>query len=91
LKENDGLTAELNRFSDDLVLLCPALVSHAVLLLTVFFLQGQPLMCFTAGTELGLMLAGSKCSERRWLSDCASVHPLSLERLFCSHSLELLY
>lgn len=52
------------------VLLCPALVSHPVLLLTVFFLQGQLLICFTAGTELGLMLGGSKRSERSWLSDC---------------------
>lgn len=61
--------AELSCFSDA-VLLCPALVSHPVLLLTVFFLQGQPLICFTAGTELGLMLGGSKCSERSSLSDC---------------------
>lgn len=81
---------ELSHFSDDL-LLCPALVSYRVLLLTVFFLQGQPLICFTAGTELGLMLGGSKGSERSWLSVCASVHPLSLKRLFCSHSLELVY
>lgn len=63
----DALIAELSCFSNDL-LLCSALVSHAVLLVTVFFLQGQPLICFTAGTELGL--GGNKSSEGRWLSDC---------------------
>lgn len=47
-----------------------ALVLHTILLLTVFFLQGQPLICFTAATEIELMLGGSKCSERRWLSNC---------------------
>lgn len=57
----DVLIAELSYFSNYL-LLCSALVSHTVLLVTVFFLQGQPLICFTAGTELGLVLGGSKCS-----------------------------
>lgn len=66
----DALIAELSCFSNDL-LLCSAPVSHAVLLVTVFFLQGQPLICFTAGTELRLVLGGNKCSEGRWLSDCA--------------------
>lgn len=65
----DALIAELSCFSNDL-LLCSALVSHAVLLVTVFFLQGQPLICFTAGTELRLVLSGNKCSEGRWLNDC---------------------
>lgn len=65
----DALIAELSCFSNDL-LLCSALVSHAVLLVTVFFLQGQPLICFTAGTELRLVLGGSERPEGRWLSDC---------------------
>lgn len=46
----DALIAELSCFSNDL-LLCSALVSHSVVLVTVFFLQGQPLICFTAGTD----------------------------------------
>lgn len=46
----DALIAELSCFSNDL-LLCSALVSHSVVLVTVFFLQGQPLICFIAGTD----------------------------------------
>lgn len=65
----DALIAALSCFSNDL-LLCSAVVSHAVLLVTVFFLQGQPLICFTAGPELRLVLGGSKRSEGRWLSGC---------------------
>lgn len=34
------------------------------------FPTGSAAGLFTAGTELGLMLVGSKRSGRRWLSDC---------------------
>lgn len=81
----DALIAELSCFSNDL-LLCSALVSHAVLSVTVFFLQGQPLIFFTAGTELRLMLGGNKCSEGRWLSVCSSASPVTGEMILQSHS-----
>lgn len=44
----------------------------------------------SVGAEVGLMLGARKCSERRWLGDCASAHPIAGEGV-CMHRLELLY